>query len=254
MTQIDFQGTWQFMSAKLIGLISGSHTHSLQDDLESSIYVLIWMTLMYSETSDASQVPSFLSGVLDPKPFGPIGGYGKADFLKARTFLQQVTFPGRQALHDLIAELAKLFAVRYDDKPTEEEIKSATFLKEGMTAYPDISGYETAYKATHVYSYETRMDALKGYNGTIALYDRFLENRNSWPADDAAVKQDFQTGPPRPQQVTKSGWDTALFVCDNFGEEEASNEPPVIFQGDLTWMSINTNEVSNRPPTPPYSN
>ena len=76
------------MSADLIDQMNGKHTtHTLEDDLESSIYVLMWMTLMYSETSDKSQVPSFLSGVLNPKPYGP-GGFSKADFLKARTFLQ----------------------------------------------------------------------------------------------------------------------------------------------------------------------
>ena len=77
------------MSANLIAQMNGKHTtHTLQDDLESSIYVLMWMTLMYSETSDKSQVPSFLSGVLDPKPYGLTCGFSKADFLKAWTFLQ----------------------------------------------------------------------------------------------------------------------------------------------------------------------
>ena len=75
------------MSANLISQMNGKHTtHTLQDDLESSIYVLMWMTLMYSETSDKSQVPSFLSGVLNPTPYGVTGGFSKADFLKAQTF------------------------------------------------------------------------------------------------------------------------------------------------------------------------
>jgi hypothetical protein len=68
--------------------------HSFQDDLELIIYVLLWMILMYSETSDGDWVPTFLSDVLDPQPHGQSGGFSKADFLKAWTFLQQVYFPG----------------------------------------------------------------------------------------------------------------------------------------------------------------
>jgi len=36
------------MSARLISLTDGVQQHDLQDDLESSIYILLWMTLMYS--------------------------------------------------------------------------------------------------------------------------------------------------------------------------------------------------------------
>ncbi|KAF8232085.1 hypothetical protein L208DRAFT_1091706, partial [Tricholoma matsutake] len=43
-------GTWQFMSARLVAQLDG--VHSFQYDLESTIYVLLWMILMYSETSD----------------------------------------------------------------------------------------------------------------------------------------------------------------------------------------------------------
>ncbi|KAF8219912.1 hypothetical protein L208DRAFT_1336789, partial [Tricholoma matsutake] len=45
-----FIGTWQFMSARLVARLDG--VHSFQDDLESTIYMLLYMILMYSETSD----------------------------------------------------------------------------------------------------------------------------------------------------------------------------------------------------------
>ena len=79
------------MSARLIGQMNGSH--DLRDDLESSLYILLWMALMFSKCSNPGQVPLFLSRVLDPQPHGSIGGYGKADFLKGKTFLAQVKFP-----------------------------------------------------------------------------------------------------------------------------------------------------------------
>ncbi|KAF8229268.1 hypothetical protein L208DRAFT_1016753, partial [Tricholoma matsutake] len=42
-TQTD---TWQFMSARMIGNMTGPHNY--QDNLKSSIYVLMWVVLMYS--------------------------------------------------------------------------------------------------------------------------------------------------------------------------------------------------------------
>ena len=80
------------MSARLIGNMEGQH--DLQDDLESSIYILLWMALTYSECSDRSPVPSFMECVIDPPPRGKTGGFGKVDFLRGRTFLRRVTFHG----------------------------------------------------------------------------------------------------------------------------------------------------------------
>lgn len=209
--------------------MNGKHTtHTLQDDLESSIYVLMWMTLMYSETSDKSQVPSFLSGVLDPKPYGPTGGFSKADFLKARTFLQRVAFPGRPALHYLITQLAELFAVRYEEEPTPAQYSNATFLRNNMAVNPD-PRFEEAYKATVVFSYKTRTKALEGYQHTIDLFDEALRDPASWPTDDHAVKQHFQSDPPPAQQVIKSGWDTAIFF-NHLDDLDDLDDP-----GDCDW-------------------
>jgi len=43
------QGTWQFMSARLVKDTSAAHT--FQDDLESSFWVLLWTVLMYSKST-----------------------------------------------------------------------------------------------------------------------------------------------------------------------------------------------------------
>ena len=240
------------MSANLISQMNGEKTtHSIEDDLESSIYVLIWMTLMYSETSDKSQVPSFLSSVLDPKPYGPTGGFGKADFLKARTFLERVVFPGRSPLHRLITQLAELFAVQYETKPTDAQYANAKFLLENTAVNPD-PRFKEAYFETPVHLYEKRMDALKGYQHTIDLFNTALQDPASWPTDDYAVKQDFQSEPPPPQQVIKSGWDTAVFI-DHMDDHDCDEIEHTI--EDLSWSDISfdgnrMDEVSNSPSYP----
>ena len=63
------------------------------------------------------QVGPFMEGVLDPWPYGLGSGYGKADFLKGMTFLDNVTFSERPALHWLIKKLGNLFAIRYISEP-----------------------------------------------------------------------------------------------------------------------------------------
>jgi hypothetical protein len=242
------------MSANLIGQMNGIRTtHTLQDDLESSIYVLLWITLMYSETSDKSQVPSFLSGVLDPRPYGTTGGYGKADFLKARTFLQRVTYLGRPALHRLITQLAELFAVRYEDEPTDGQYANADFLSMNIAANPDVPEFQKAYEETIVYSYRNRIQALSGYQYTIDLFEDALRDPASWPSDDHAIKQEFHSEPPPPQQVIKSGWDTAVFVLHMNDFEDCDEvEPTIVSSEDLAFEGDKFDgmaEVSNSPPS-----
>jgi hypothetical protein len=127
------------------------------------------MILMYSETSDRDQVPSFLSGVLDPLPHGNNGGFNKVDFFKARTFLQQVNFPSQHVLYHFINQLGDLFAIQYEDKPTAAHKTGADVLEKAMAAEPSNTEIAKAHKATLYHSYCTWMDALtlNGHQHTI---------------------------------------------------------------------------------------
>jgi hypothetical protein len=64
--------------------------------------------------------------VIDPQPHGNIGGFGKVDFLQARTFLKAVKFSHRPALNELIDQLAIMFSARYETKPDAREPQHAT--------------------------------------------------------------------------------------------------------------------------------
>jgi len=94
------------------GLISQkSVQHDFRDDLELSIYVLLWMTLMFSEVSNNAIVPTFLSNVLDPWPYSNNGSHGKMDFLCGHTFLSNIEFPDQTELLTLVVKLASWFSV-----------------------------------------------------------------------------------------------------------------------------------------------
>lgn len=208
------------------GLVSGYHVqHDFKDDLESSVYVLLWMTLMYSEVSDRNEVPAFLAAVLDPLSYGPRGGHCKEDFLKSRSFLKHVTFPHRPALHTLIDNLAQLFSIRYADKPSENEKQHTadllSYIESSPTSPPSLL---KAYVDSTSYVYHMRMSKLESHLPTIALFEEALSDRSNWPTNDSPVKQTF--GQKRSSQpLTKTSWSTTLCMEGlNIGSDEESGQ------------------------------
>lgn len=216
------------MSARLIAHMVGSH--DFRDDLESSIYVLLWVVLMYSECSDRAQVPSFLSSVLDPQPHGSIGGYGKADFLKGKTFLSQVKFSCRPALDTLLDRLADLFAVRYELAPTKGDRADSDKLRARVDSDPYL---RSLYCESRTVVYDRRIRELSSHDATIALFETALSDRSQWPANDRAEKQQIRvnnTSSPH-QQLMKTGWSMTLIIqelCSNpdikVGLSDSDNE------------------------------
>jgi hypothetical protein len=87
------QGTWQFMSAALVQDKKAPHT--FVDDLESILYVILWIILLYSPSSlDTPSLTAFIQMVLDPAEYEGTGGSCKKDFLIGRSVLQHLTFEG----------------------------------------------------------------------------------------------------------------------------------------------------------------
>ena len=80
------------MSGKLIAL---NEIHNFNDDLESTLYIMLWVALMFLECSDSTKVAGFVASVLDPQLKDHITPTytGKPDFLIGRAFLEQVKFP-----------------------------------------------------------------------------------------------------------------------------------------------------------------
>lgn len=190
------------MSAALVGWLTIQH--NFKDDLESSIYVLLWVIIMYSEVSDRERSEAFLIQTLDSQPCKTSGA--KADFLKGRTFLSNVTFPGRLALHTLIDRLARVFAVRYKDKPTPTQRMHTEKLR--ILAQSDPT-FIAVYKDSIAYDYDQRISDLesRGHDMIIDLFNDALHDRSQWLAHDSPVKQPlFTKPPPLHALVTKTSW------------------------------------------------
>ena len=80
--EIDPQGTWQFISTRLLECPGSKHT--LTDDLESHFFVLMWAALHWIEHDQAGEIDMKL--IFDqcrPLPHGIVdGGMGKSEMYK----------------------------------------------------------------------------------------------------------------------------------------------------------------------------
>ncbi|PBK80502.1 hypothetical protein ARMGADRAFT_1040032 [Armillaria gallica] len=126
------QGTWQFMSACLLG--SFGTTHMLVDDRESSLWVLLYIAMRYTPNSLPPVVLHhdleswFQDSILGP--CGDTGGVGKQFMLNDKQALPSFYV---HSLNELLQELADVFAVQYQPEPSEADYALYDFMKVSPT-------------------------------------------------------------------------------------------------------------------------
>ncbi|KAF8443808.1 hypothetical protein L210DRAFT_3735437 [Boletus edulis BED1] len=178
-------GTWQFMSGALVYFTDAQHT--VEDDLESILYVLLWVAVMYSpSTLTPEKRTVFINHTFDPRPIGGCGGVSKITFLKWPFSLHMEHFTdsagevNREALRDLCMGLTTKLAGRYS-----------------MTIGGDWLSCTSGPKTTH--------DALS------LLFGTALE-AEGWPDGDRSSLQTLalntEDGHEAPYRVTKTDWET----------------------------------------------
>jgi hypothetical protein len=178
------------MSSALINNPATNHTFI--DDLESTVYILLWMILVYSST-DASltQAKLFLNNVLDPHPIDGQGGHVKTDFLLARTFLTSYKFPNRPELHDLVQNLAELISIRYHRGLSSEDQVLSEWLKKMADLRPELADVKMVYESSPENVYYKKRTKLESHDAFIDLFNEALQDPSRWPTNDAPVKQNF---------------------------------------------------------------
>ncbi|KAK0196367.1 hypothetical protein F5146DRAFT_1152091 [Armillaria mellea] len=134
-------GTWQFMSAHL--LLSSATTNTLVDDKESSLWVLLYITMRYTHNScepvalDHDLKFWFQDYVIGSR--GDTGGAGKHSVLSLpQRVLPSFSVPG---LNNLLQELADVFAVRYQPEPSPGDDAVHEFVK--ASPQPQMAEYST---------------------------------------------------------------------------------------------------------------
>ena len=99
------------MSAALVAWLGTEQ--NLMDDLESTLYVLLWMGIMYFLCRDKEAVSAFINHCLNPIVSPDSSHTGKIDFIMSRKFFSIIRFPNHNCFPTLIDNLGSLFVACY---------------------------------------------------------------------------------------------------------------------------------------------
>ncbi len=193
------QGTWQFMAAELVQ--DPSIPHTLEHDLESVFWVLLWMTLLYMETSwDIGLRSSVLNSTMNPDVYMGCGGIDKLNFMQAEGAvykLKTLKSPGMQAVligvHGIVRK--PLLVQKPLDFPSPETNGSADD-ERVMNVTKSTSATETTQSGNDITKPEHLHDAL------INEIDKYLKNNNWWAAEDDSKLQHVAPS----AEVESSAW------------------------------------------------
>jgi len=168
------------------------------DDLESAFYVILWLVLMYTDSSmTVRECTTIMQHVMDPQPVKGTGGHGKADFLQGQGVLQQLTLenPDRSWLKMLLIDLATLFSVCYKAVPTPND-------------WDLLDGLDDAKRERMpARKYKICMKHLESHEHIIQLISDAILDASQWPTDDRAVLQKLITpDDTKKRKITKTGW------------------------------------------------
>jgi hypothetical protein len=157
------------MSAAL--LQDNKKCNELEDDRESCLHVLTWRALCFTNHTIINGELRELLWHFDEvyEDDGVKGGSLKIGFLLSGKISQRVKFDGRPHLDELIANLTRMFAVRYEWLPSASDMEPMLF--EGIINFRN-----------------TRMETLKKRDWLVETFRRHLDS-GSWPTSDSAVKQ-----------------------------------------------------------------
>jgi len=185
-------GTWQFMSAVL--LRNPSMTHTLQDDIESFLHVLVWASIKYVPATDAYSAADRGDDLLRlfdvigyVEDGAAIGGKAKADALGRGTYPPTIFKPKQPSpLFKLLRDFAEPFKSRYMEQPPTEEERTLVNLQGGSV--------EIQIRRLFVQKYHKDMALLTTSEWFIQTLENALQSEG-WPGDDKAQKGlDTQTG------------------------------------------------------------
>jgi hypothetical protein len=171
--------------------------HDVEDDLESSLYVVLWVALMYTVTHLTIPIRSLLvKDVFEVDELEGVGSTMKSAFLNSRIQFSKDVFVDRKPLNRLILALAELFALRYT-LVTQEQQEAYDLMRNYVQGIkPDAAEMvplTNILKAHPAYKLEKHMEILKLYNKIIEVYNSHL-GLDGWPQD-----------PPVAQTITSYG-------------------------------------------------
>ncbi|KZP26631.1 hypothetical protein FIBSPDRAFT_1040664 [Athelia psychrophila] len=182
-------GTWQFISCDL--LKDPNPTHTIMDDRESALHLLTWLVLRHVKHNLSPEKTTSLLAAFDEVAWDyegvATGGYQKRSHLVAGCQVpSELSFEHEDVCHlkGLINNLATIFAVRYQQAPSDKH--SAT-LEKFQEMLKDDPAALKLFKASHVsHIYDTNMALLKKLGWLVnTLRDHITSHK--WPEADGAL-------------------------------------------------------------------
>lgn len=162
--------------------------HVVEDDLESSLYVVLWAALKYSRThmTDARRTLLFKE-IFETEEVEKTRSSTKQHFLIGRTDIaHSPVFIDCKPLNDLIVALAELFSHWYSVvSPASWKAYELYQRKDVMSLSPDT---KLLMKLNPAYTKMEGMQGLKLHDHVISIYDHHL-GLDGWPSDDKAIEQ-----------------------------------------------------------------
>jgi hypothetical protein len=163
------------------------------------------MTMMFLKVIPKKKVSPFLTIILDPQHYNDEGGTGKADFLKGKTLLPLINFPGCPTLFNLINDLCDLFQFHYETPPTEAQV---AYYQQLST----VPAFHNVDEAHYCAKYYPLMGKLWDHAGTIELFETALNNHSGWPNVEDPFKEQFFKIKGQTELVIKSAWSTSYVM------------------------------------------
>ncbi|KAJ8089622.1 hypothetical protein PM082_014880 [Marasmius tenuissimus] len=154
-------GTWDFISARLLQATE-PEKHLPEDDMESIYHLLCWIYLQFCRHElPSTEISRWMKDIYNERYFCSVicddmGGDGKVTAFLERQFMTKSRFPDGP-VRDLIFELEEVFAVGYENPPTNQQRVLYERLKEGFAGKPDV------WKDTVWYRYTRRKEKLSGF-------------------------------------------------------------------------------------------
>ncbi|KAF9270575.1 hypothetical protein L218DRAFT_983055 [Marasmius fiardii PR-910] len=170
-------GTWQFVSAKLLGLDAAEH--ELADDIESYFYVLSWQVLKYAQHKmDINKVIYTIATVYEDvlpqiEDTPPRGGEGKKLSLGSQEMSRLEV--ESTALHELLSTLEKVLRFRYESEPSEEDFggqRLASTMADPQSANEALDELE---RWLHAHNYRKSQSYLQSHEWLLHCFNVALE-------------------------------------------------------------------------------
>ena len=185
------------MSAALVAWLSTEQ--NLMDNLESILYVLLWMGIMYSPCRDKEAVSAFINHCLNPL-VSPNSNYtGKIDFIMSRTLFSIIRFPDRDGFLTLMDNLGSIF-VACDRSIMQHRPEQELAAQEDLSTYyaiiqvaaqdPKNILLQNLLHNNPIHKDFQSMEKLQSHSYIIELFTTLVNDDSKWTNDPPASVQD----------------------------------------------------------------